>query len=211
MKGSSPLIWLTNCFSYYSCDSWDNSSLVLHLQDCRGRWTTPMSGKCCLALHSSRHSRDSTTPNPSIMPFTKFTSFTISKPTPVSGNSHTGMSSNEGSEIFATLAFTRWSHQQRIEVIFFPKNNVALKIQVSTLQWLDLIYQKTDCDLVFRWSETTSRPGRNHGSQEWGGCAPTRGKAISPFLSLTIIGGYYPIISAMSAQVGLLRACIRPA
>ena len=133
---------VTNCFSYYSCDSWDNSSLVLHLQDCRGRWTTPMSGKCCLALHSSRHSRDSTTPNPSIMPFTKFTSFTISKPTPVSGNSHTGMSSNEGSEIFATLAFTRWSHQQRIEVIFFPKNNVALKIQVSTLQWLDLIYQK---------------------------------------------------------------------
>ena len=139
MKGSSPLIWLTNCFSYYSCDSWDNASLVLHLQDCRGRWTTPMSGKCCLALHSIRHSRDSTTPNPSIMPFTKFTSFTISKPTPVSGNSHTGMSSNEGSEIFATLAFTRWSHQQRIEVIFSQEQCCFEDSSVNTsVAWSNL-------------------------------------------------------------------------
>ena len=73
----------------------------------------------------------------------------------------------------------------------------------------------TDRDLVFCWSVTTSRPRRNHGTHELSWGAPqARPSPYHPFLSLTIISGYYPIISAMSGtswpSESLYKACLAP-
>ena len=94
-----------------------------------------------------------------------------------------------------------------------PKIKKSAEILLSRHNWSR--GPDTDCDLVFRWRcNNTSGSRAKPPKSEVGTGAPWARPSPHPFLSLTIISGYYPIISAMSGtswpSESLYKACLAP-